>query len=62
MKRKKKPRWPDYELFDTSDHVTFGTSIFIRKDGQAIRILFPAGDSLEFAPTEDEKEILRANG
>lgn len=52
MKKQKKTRWPDYERVDLGDTVTFGTSIFMRKDKKAIRILFPAGQSATFALEE----------
>ena len=58
MKKKKIARWPDYEHFDTGEVVTFGTSLFLRKDGNALRILFPAGEAITFAPLdENRKEI-----
>ena len=58
MKKKKIARWPDYERFDTGEVVTFGTSLFLRKDGKALRILFPAGESITFAPLDENgKEI-----
>jgi hypothetical protein len=53
MKTKKTPRWPDYELVPMKDVVTFGTTVFIRKDHRALRVLFPAGQCFEFKP-EDE--------
>lgn len=53
MKRNKKPRWPDYEVVKKPEGVvTFGTTLFIRKDGLAIRILFPAGQYVTFAPLD----------
>lgn len=58
MKSKKKVRWPDYEVVDMGKTVTFGTSLFLRKDGKALRILFPAGESVTFAPLDENgKEI-----
>jgi hypothetical protein len=53
MKKNKKTRWPDYDLIDLKDVVTFGTTLFIRKDHKALRILFPAGQCFTFMP-EDE--------
>jgi len=50
---KKHPRYPGYELVDTQDVITFGTSIFIRKDKRAIIILFPAGQEMHFKPEEE---------
>lgn len=52
-KKKKVARFPDYERVDTTDVVTFGTSIFMRKDKRALIIVFPAGQEMHFAP-EDE--------
>ena len=60
MKRKKKARWPDYELVDLGDTITFGTSLFMRKDGRALRILFPAGQAVTFAP-QDEIDAEKSN-
>ena len=53
MKKKKTPRWPDYDLVDLKDVVTFGTSIYMRKDGRALRVIFPAGQGFLFAPTDE---------
>ena len=52
MKKKKSKRFPDYEIIDTSDTITFGTSIWLRNDGQAIKIVFPCGDTLDFKPND----------
>lgn len=60
MKKKKQNLWPDYDLIDLKDIVTFGTSLFMRKDKLAIRIVFPAGQSIMFAPMDEiknEKQI-----
>lgn len=60
-KIKKVARWPDYERVDLGETITFGTSIFMRKDKKAIRILFPAGQSIMFAPEDEiavEKNLL----
>ena len=53
MKKKKVSRWPDFELIDLKGTVTFGTNIYMRKDKMAIRILFPAGESILFAPMDE---------
>ena len=53
MKRKKKSRWPDYERIEMPDIVTFGTTLFMRKDKQAIRIIFPTGQMVTFAPKDE---------
>ena len=50
MKKKKTPRFPDYERVDTDDVITFGTSVFVRKDSQALIIVFPCGDELHVKP------------
>jgi hypothetical protein len=57
MKKKvKKPaRFPDYERVKMDGVVTFGTTVFIRKDKQALLIVFPAGQTLIFKP---ENEII----
>lgn len=53
--KKKQPRkgFENYELVDTSDIVTFGTSVFMRNDGQAIKVVFPAGQIMTFAPLDE---------
>ena len=55
MKRpaKKSPRFPDYERVKMDGVVTFGTTVFIRKDKRALIIVFPAGQELHFKPEED---------
>lgn len=57
MKKQKVDRWPDYERVDLGSTVTFGTSIYMRKDKRAIRILFPAGESIMFAL----EDVLKTN-
>ena len=50
----KKTRWPDYELVELPEGtITFGTSLFMRKDKKALRILFAAGQSVTFCPEEE---------
>ena len=55
--QKKNPRFPDYERvkLEMEDIITFGTSVFIRKDKKALKIVFPTGSILTFAP-EDEPD------
>ena len=53
---KKKSRYPDYERVNTDDVATFGTSVFIRKDKQALIIVFPAGQELHFKLMEEIKK------
>lgn len=50
MKKSKTPRYPDYEKVDTSGVITFGTTVFIHKDKQALIIVFPTGQELHFKP------------
>ena len=57
-KKKKQPRWPDYEVVDMDKEagekvVTFGTTLFMRKDKQALRIVFPAGQIVTFCPQDE---------
>lgn len=54
MKKKKKiKRLPDYKQVDLGVVTfTFGTSVYLRKDGQAIAIIFPCGEILHFRPNE----------
>ena len=57
MKKKKQPRWPDYEVVKLPEGtVTFGTTLFMRKDHCALRIVFPAGQIVTFAPVEFESD------
>ena len=51
----KKERYPDYERVKMDEVITFGTSVYIRKDKQAIKIVFPAGQSLDFMPIREVK-------
>ena len=46
----------NYELVATKDIVTFGTSVYIRKDKKALRIVFPSGQVMTFCPVEAEPE------
>jgi hypothetical protein len=62
MKKKKIPRkgFEDYDLIDMTGKVTFGSAVFLRNDRLAIKVVFPAGDILTFAPlTDKEIELLR---
>lgn len=56
MKKQKKSRWPDYEVVDMPNVVTFGTTLFMRKDKKALRIVFPAGQMVTFAPVDEVKD------
>lgn len=59
MKNKiKKKRWEDYDVVDLDEFagekvVTFGTTLFMRKDKQALRIVFPTGQIFTFCPQEE---------
>ena len=52
---KKKPRFPDYDLVTTPEReiITFGTNVWLRKDSKAIKIVFPCGDEMTFAPMDE---------
>ena len=50
MKKKKTPRFEDYEKVDMRNTVTFGTTLYIRNDSKALKIVFPAGQIVTFAP------------
>lgn len=57
MKKKQpRPGFEDYELVKMPDIVTFGTSLFMRKDKRALKIVFPAGQMVTFAPEEEIKD------
>jgi hypothetical protein len=59
MTRKKlKNRFPDYDVVDLKKMgiITFGTRLFIRKDKQALKIVFPTGQTVTFCPTEEIQE------
>ena len=54
MRTKKKPIWPNYKVVKTPENiVTFGTTLFMRDDGLALRVLFPAGQFVTFAPLDE---------
>lgn len=56
-KKKRQPRkgFEDYEIVKMDDVTTFGTTLFMRKDKRALKIVFPAGQMVTFCP-EDEIE------
>jgi len=60
--KKKQPRFVDYDIIDLykiagQNVVTFGTTLYMRKDKQALRIVFPTGQTMTFCPLEEiEKE------
>jgi len=57
MKKKKKPRWPDYDVVKLPEEiVTFGTTLFMRKDNQALRIVFPTGQTITFSLKSEHKK------
>ncbi len=55
MGKKKTPRkgFEGYEMVDMPGVVTFGTTLFMRKDGRAIKIVFPTGQICTFAPLDE---------
>lgn len=58
--KKKKSRFPDYDVVDLealagTTVVTFGTTLFMRKDKQALRIVFPCGQTVTFCPLDEIK-------
>lgn len=58
MARKKKVRrkgFEDYELVKMPDVITFGTSLYMRNDKMALKIVFPAGQIVTFAPETDKE-------
>ena len=56
MKKKQSRKgFEDYDLIEMKGVVTFGTSIYMRKDKQAIKIVFPAGQMVTFAPIDEIK-------
>lgn len=55
MKKKKQSRYPDYDMVNLGGTITFGTNLFLRKDKRAIKIIFPCGDVLTFAPEDEIK-------
>ena len=62
MKKKKQPRWPNYDVVDLDKTtgrkiITFGTTLFMRKDKQALRIIFPAGQVITFCPQEEIEKL-----
>ena len=52
-RRAEKARFPNYEKVDLGEVITFGTSIFVRKDKRALIILFPCGSELHFEPENE---------
>ena len=60
MSKKKTPRkgFENYNLVEMPNVVTFGTSLFMRNDRRALKIVFPAGQMCTFAP-EDEIAVMK---
>ena len=56
LKKKTNPRYPDFERVPMEDVITFGTTLFIRKDRGALLIVFPAGQEMIFAPEDELKK------
>ena len=59
MKKKKIPRpgFEDYERVEMDEVITFGTTLFMRKDKRALKIVFPAGQMVTFAPEYEIAEM-----
>ena len=57
-KKKKKTRKTDpffkgYSRVDTSDKITFGTSVWTKDKGCGVIIVFPAGNMMKYGAIED---------
>ena len=55
--QKKTKRFPDYERVIMDEVTTFGTTIFMRKDKRALKIVFPTGTVMTFAPEDEIKAV-----
>ena len=53
--KKKNSRFPDYDLVDLKEVITFGTNVWVRKDKLALVIVFPCGNQLHFKPEDEIK-------
>jgi hypothetical protein len=55
MKKKKvrRPGFENYERIIMPDVITFGTTIYMRNDKRAIKIVFPVGQTVTFAPQDE---------
>jgi hypothetical protein len=57
METKKKKeihnRFENYTLVPMKDVVSFGTTLFVRNDKRALKIVFPAGQICTFAPLDE---------
>lgn len=51
--RKADPFFEGYTRVDTSDRVTFGTSVWTKDEGFGVIIVFPAGEMMKYAPIEE---------
>lgn len=56
MNNKKSVKFPDYNKIDTGDIVTFGTTVWVRKDGLDVMIIFPTGMQLHISDRELTKK------
>lgn len=60
VKKKKQKRYLDYDVVKLPEGtVTFGTTLFMRKDHQALRIVFPTGQIVTFCPQDEIAQILK---
>jgi hypothetical protein len=60
--KKKTPKkgFENYELVKTPENVvTFGTTLFMRNDGLALKIVFPAGHMVTFEPMKQSEATIR---
>lgn len=53
--RRRRSGFENYERLEMPDVVTFGTSLYMRNDGKALKIVFPAGQMVTFAPQGDDE-------
>src|SRR3989304_2015763 len=56
MKNKPRKGFENYALVDMKDTVTFGTTLFMRNDRKALKVVFPAGQMVTFAPMDEINE------
>lgn len=56
MESKRRKGFENYFLIEQKDVVTFGTTLFMRNDRKALKIVFPAGQMVTFAPMDEIAE------
>ena len=52
MKNEPRKGFENYQRIETGA-VTFGTTLFMRNDRKALKIVFPAGQMVTFAPMDE---------